>query len=421
MDFRRSVLSVQCATFERLRRLRFTSPDGDSYTLEDNSFNTVLKNDAGDYLIEFPEGVSSVQDGFEIMHYTRIGPSGATVVKFAGLGNVLEPAGANRTSNLSNLRQATTTSYLVDGGDLWVKFFSSSQRVSFTTATANNRTPIAINDSGMTAIGQPVTIDVLDNDFDPDGDPLRVIPVGTVRGNFVADFQTPVPPSGWEYVWNASGQFGDEATYESLEWDTWRYRPTGLNFPYIGATFAHPGQGTAQDPAGIERFAIAAFTVPQSGIYAISDSLLDVNTDTLDGVNVKVHVSGGSVMPLGEFQNAEGDFDATLGYLYAGTKIYVGLGSNSTAGADGTDWGFSIVRADAPSNGTLQFNPMAPLTMFQSQHSTVPTPFSTGYPMDAAVVIQQRSLSMLLNPTHHQSPSTTRFRHSKISMPPSTC
>jgi hypothetical protein len=38
-----------------------------------------------------------------------------------------------------------------------------------------NQPPVAVNDAAATPSGQPVTIDVLANDSDPDGDPLTII------------------------------------------------------------------------------------------------------------------------------------------------------------------------------------------------------------------------------------------------------
>ena len=39
---------------------------------------------------------------------------------------------------------------------------------------ATNRPPVAVNDAATTPFGQPVTINVIANDSDPDGDPLTV-------------------------------------------------------------------------------------------------------------------------------------------------------------------------------------------------------------------------------------------------------
>ncbi len=40
-----------------------------------------------------------------------------------------------------------------------------------------NRAPVANPDAAETTVGQPVTVDVLANDFDPDGDPLEIVDV----------------------------------------------------------------------------------------------------------------------------------------------------------------------------------------------------------------------------------------------------
>ncbi|NBB92522.1 MAG: tandem-95 repeat protein [Gammaproteobacteria bacterium] len=42
---------------------------------------------------------------------------------------------------------------------------------------AENRAPVANPDTATTTVGEPVTVDVLANDFDPDGDPLEVIEI----------------------------------------------------------------------------------------------------------------------------------------------------------------------------------------------------------------------------------------------------
>ena len=340
---------------------RFTSPDGDTDTWTNSigqfGFNTHVKNDAGDYVIEVPQGAASVEQGLKLMHYTRVGPSGATVIRFEGIGLTLAPD-LNELSNLTSLRNSSSSAYYRDGDDLWLKLYSSSQRIDFDPTTINeNDPPVAVDDLASTTSGVPVTIDLLANDFDPNGDLLAVIPIGTLASKYSDDFQSPNPPPNWEYLWNATGEFGNESSYQGLVWDTWRYRPTTENFPYFTPVAAHPGSGTNQDPNGIERFAIAAYTVPEDGVYAIDASFVSVNENTLDGINVQAHVSGGPVFTLEDLFLTNGDFDGTIGFLPAGEKIYLGVGSNTTAGADGTNWDFSIIRASDSANGSLRFEP----------------------------------------------------------------
>ncbi|MEM9410856.1 MAG: G8 domain-containing protein [Planctomycetota bacterium] len=343
--------------------VRFTSPDGDTYTWTNTigqfGFNTHVKNNSGDYIIEFPQGVNSVQNGFEVWHHNRVGPSGSTVICFKDIGLTIAP-NLNELSSLTALRNSGSSAYYRAGADLWVKFFNFNNRLAFnpTVIEDENDPPVAVNDLEETVSGVAISIDVLDNDFDPNGDPLAVIPMGTTVTTFLDEFQTPLPPNGWRYLWNAGGSFGNEANYEELVWDTWRYRANSSDVvPWFSSSSVHPGLGTSQAPGGIERFAIAEYTVPENGVYAIDNSFVTVNEDTLDGVNFQAHVTGGSVFTLEDLFLTQGDFDGTIGYLTAGQKIYIGVGSNLTAGADATNWDFSIIRADNTPNGLLFFEP----------------------------------------------------------------
>jgi hypothetical protein len=51
---------------------------------------------------------------------------------------------------------------------------TSSASVTVFVAAQPNRPPVAVNDAATTAFGTPVTIDVLDNDSDPDGNALSI-------------------------------------------------------------------------------------------------------------------------------------------------------------------------------------------------------------------------------------------------------
>lgn len=56
---------------------------------------------------------------------------------------------------------------------------SDTATVSVTIGNAGNRPPVAVNDTAQTGIGRPVSIAVLGNDSDPDGDTLSITSVGT--------------------------------------------------------------------------------------------------------------------------------------------------------------------------------------------------------------------------------------------------
>ena len=64
----------------------------------------------------------------------------------------------------------TTSSYSFTGDDTVVIYYQ---------APTNNQPPVAVNDSASTSEGSSVTVNVLENDSDPDGDELTVTSVGT--------------------------------------------------------------------------------------------------------------------------------------------------------------------------------------------------------------------------------------------------
>ena len=51
---------------------------------------------------------------------------------------------------------------------------TASATVTVTVGLPPNRPPVAVDDAATTPSGQPVTINVIANDSDPDGDPLTV-------------------------------------------------------------------------------------------------------------------------------------------------------------------------------------------------------------------------------------------------------
>jgi len=137
-----------------------------------------------------------------------------------------------------------------------------------------------------------------------------------------------------------------------MQYANWAYFPNGVvnSFPYLGSTFAHPGGGISNGEAQ-QRFAISAYTVPESGVYSITNSLVARNSPNGDGIEVSVHVNDQPVtqlLSLGTAPNGtSGDFNTNLGQLTAGDTIYVGIGPDGPGGgdangADGVAWDFSI-------------------------------------------------------------------------------
>ena len=354
-------------------RFRATAPDGDQITDAGTSRrNTHIKvgfglDPADDYLIDLASG--SPSNAFDFRYWTRTGPTGPSVLRFVGFGNTLRPQSMNRATTLEALRLATQSTFTVVNGTVYVKAFTSSSDIRMRSFTSTS--PTASDDQATTDEGTSVTIDVLNNDNDNDGDSLSVVSVGgsssggTVVADYQDDYQTGTVPSGWQYLWNSGGAFGNPSNYSALQFDAWRYKPTSTNFPYLGASsssgngFAHPGDGT-EEGNGIERLAIAAWTVTQDGEYSITDSTVTNDNQYSDGVNVKVHVTGGSVSTLQVIgTQGSGNFDTSLGFLTAGQVIYVGVGANEDKGGDASNpFDFSIRRSSAVGspNGSVQIN-----------------------------------------------------------------
>ncbi|TDR48896.1 outer membrane protein OmpA-like peptidoglycan-associated protein [Tahibacter aquaticus] len=81
---------------------------------------------------------------------------------------------------------------------------SDTATVTVTIGDAGNRPPVAVNDSARTAAATPVTVNVLGNDSDPDGDSLSIGAVGTpAHGTVVRNSNgsvTYTPVAGFEGV-----------------------------------------------------------------------------------------------------------------------------------------------------------------------------------------------------------------------------
>ena len=63
---------------------------------------------------------------------------------------------------------------------------SASANVVVTITPAPNRPPVAVDDAATTPVGQPLSIAVLANDSDPDGDPLSIVNVTAAASGSVA-------------------------------------------------------------------------------------------------------------------------------------------------------------------------------------------------------------------------------------------
>lgn len=181
--------------------------------------------------------------------------------------------------------------------------------------------------------------------------------------DYRADFQGGTPKDGWQYLWNANGPIGTPANYVPLAWDGSRYElDADTTFPdsdpaaYLSlhGTGGHPGRGSAQTGAGndLDRYPIAAYTVPFDGFYLITDSLLSVGS-TNGEVDLLVHVNGDA--PIYKTLVAGGTgttFDLSLGALQGGDTVYVAVGPHVYDYSDSFSLDFTIT-AWAPEPSAL--------------------------------------------------------------------
>lgn len=173
--------------------------------------------------------------------------------------------------------------------------------------------------------------------------------------SFEGAMQPGSPAAGWEYLWNRNGPIGNPANYVALLPTTNPYiyydadGVPGLPgagdpaaFVYLGILVpilsqspvpgGHPAHGTTQaGTGGIERFAIAAYTLPSTGIVSIVGSQLLNADNSLDGLHVQVYL-GSQNLPLIDATTSAGlgssvSFNGSLGFRTAGEKVYVGIGA----------------------------------------------------------------------------------------------
>ena len=195
---------------------------------------------------------------------------------------------------------------------------------------------------------------------------------GAVITTFQDAFQLTTPAPGWAYLWNDSGPIGDPANYTPLLPNSLGTYAVGgvesipgpspgswTNFTLsMGVPTGHPGEGALQPSSGgIERYAIAAYTLTGSGQIAVWDGWLRNSNPSLsgstDGLNLKIFVNTESSPRLTGGTPAGYDnifeFNVGLGDLQAGDTIYVAVGSKDDDSYDGFQLRYDIVTAPEPS------------------------------------------------------------------------
>ena len=164
---------------------------------------------------------------------------------------------------------------------------------------------------------------------------------GIVVANYQSDFLQ--PDSGWSYGFNSSDTLDDQLRISALGVSNGALRPVNPTDDTGSLTFnargGHPGRAA-------NRFAIASWTAPQSGVYSISDSVVSVSDSSFarsDGIDVRVFINEDA--PLQQMivdVDDNGYFDLTIGHLNAGDSVRVAFGSNGNYAFDRFETDFSI-------------------------------------------------------------------------------
>ncbi len=100
--------------------------------------------------------------------------------------------------------------------------------------------------------------------------------MGSVIADFGADYTTPTPAAGWQYVHNGLNvTVGTEGSYTVNQYNSggnW-YTTGGVNLPagapdsysVVGKNFIHPGQGSSQAADGFDHYTLAKYTLASGG------------------------------------------------------------------------------------------------------------------------------------------------------------
>lgn len=251
-------------------------------------------------------------------------------------------------------------------------FVNSNQPIDTVEVKQNSR---AFFDSSLGFLSQGDTVhvavgakgDLSFDYFEMDFSLVRQSELEHVVASYRSDFNSQAQSNGWQYLWNApQGWIAGESPgswFSSPIGSSENYRPLisagqqwtsdgdldGLNsdpdyFLRLNATGGFVGNGY-QSPFLNDRFAIASYTVENSGQYGIASSFVSVSGNSNDGIEVYVHA--GDEFNQSKFVGAGriGSFDSDLGYLEKGETIYVAFGANGNHAHDRFDMDYRIVRA----------------------------------------------------------------------------
>jgi len=176
--------------------------------------------------------------------------------------------------------------------------------------------------------------------------------------SFDQAFKESTLAEGWRYLWNPQGPIGSTSNYVEMKWNGRSYgpdeddrypRPLPGRYMKLGQRGGHPGSGSNQVTRTLgrfDRYAIAAFTAPNSGVYNLGNTRVCRHDGDLRGnVDLRVFMNEREVGPTVFCDSRDGlPFDRELGRLSAGDTIYVAVGPNGIDTYDAFRLDFAVVR-----------------------------------------------------------------------------
>lgn len=176
----------------------------------------------------------------------------------------------------------------------------------------------------------------------------------------------PCREGSWRYFMNERTPFGDPTGYTELVWDSENksYRPADREvspamrrYVRVHRAGGHPGLGSTQSGREMDHYSIAAFTVPEDGVYRIEAGWLERlwphrwDEDRVLDVAINVNDGPRRIEAMCD-RDCFVTFRGPLGELKAGDTIYAGVGPNGVDFGDRFRWGFYVVRETGPPDGS---------------------------------------------------------------------
>lgn len=307
---------------------------------------------------------SAVGDGLEVFVFTSADPASPKIRSYAAA------VGGGSTVDREAIDFDGYLGYVPEGGVIYVAVGADGSDLS-----DESQFDFSISRT------EPLVVADLKDDF-PKSAGENLAPGWSVLWN---------PPTGWTPAGPsgdlATGVIGSAANYAAMfrqpastTWTPSGSPPLTSAEPAGGAQIAFlggdvtavPGRsGPQQSPVAYDRYVIAAFEAPQSGLYALHDAWAEKLVDSGDPVEIRIYVGDRLVSTESAFAGpgaGKSRFSGDLGYVAKGETVYVALGPDGDDQADLVRFDFTVTEY-APRQKPLRASDLTPTLTI-----TVPAP-----------------------------------------------